>query len=203
LDHLLALGIGDRERQAVMGHSFGGYLSLLAVSHHPTRFAFAYAGAAPTDYGWTKQWQAENESDGLRGVGVPVALSFQHHGLPFTDAAWREKMRRESPLAAIPRLRTPIYLWAGAHDDRVPIKSLTHYASEVRRGGRAVGLLIDPDAGHSPRSARSEEAWVYLMERAAHRHFGGGLTPASPELEGFLRQSVRIDTERALIAAPR
>jgi dipeptidyl aminopeptidase/acylaminoacyl peptidase len=194
LDFLLAQGVGHRDRQAVMGHSFGGYASLLAVSHYPTRFRFAFAGAAGTDYGWMKQWQVDNESEALRGDGPPVALSFPHHGLPFANPAWRQKMRRESPLTAVSKLRVPIYLWAGAKDDRVPIKSVVHYASEAERRGKSLTLLIDPDAGHNPQRLHSAEAWLFLMERAADRHFGGGVTPASPDLNAFLRRQLRIDT---------
>jgi len=194
LDFLLANGIGDPNRQAVAGHSFGGYTSLLAVSHHPQRFLFAFAGAAPTDYGWAKEWQANNESESLRGDGPPVALSFPQHGLPFADASWRQKMQRESPLASVSALRAPIYLWAGAQDDRTPIKSIAHYAGEAKRNGKDVVLLIDPDAGHTSVQALGDEAWVFLLESAAHRHFGGGLTPASPELDTFVRRHLPLDT---------
>ena len=38
---------------------------------------------------------------------------------------------------------------------------------------------------------------MYLLERAAHEHFGGGLTPVSPELEAFLHQNMRVDSPRA------
>lgn len=197
LDFLIEHGIGDRERQAVTGHSFGGYASLVAASHHPGRFRFAFAGAASTDYGWMKQWQTENESEALRGDGAPVALSFPQHGLPVSDPAWRRKMQRESPLAAVAALRTPVYLWAGARDDRVPIKSVVHYAGEAQRLGKSITLLIDPGSGHNPRQPLNAEAWLYLMEHAAHRHFGGGESPVSSELRAFLRENVRIDTQRA------
>ncbi|MFN0159173.1 MAG: alpha/beta hydrolase family protein [Bacteroidota bacterium] len=199
LDFLLANSIGDRNRQAVAGHSFGGYASLLAVSHFPERFRFAFAGAAPTDYGWAKQWQANNESESLRGGGPPVALSFPQHGLPLADSLWRQKMQRESPLTSVSKLGTPIYLWAGAHDDRTPIKSVAHYAGEAKRNGKAVALLIDSDAGHTPVQALGDEAWVFMLESAAHRHFGGGLTPASPELSAFVRKHLAMDTQRFIL----
>jgi dipeptidyl aminopeptidase/acylaminoacyl peptidase len=194
LDHLLAQGIGDRAKQAVMGHSFGGYASLLAVTHHPTRFRFALAGAPPVDYGWAKQWQSENESEGLRGDGPPLALSFPQHGLPFADAAWRARMRRDAPLTQLGRVRVPLYLWAGARDDRTPLRSVVHYAGEARRQGKSVVLLVDPSAGHVPRDALGDEAWMYFMERAVTQQFGGTPSPPSPALQAFLQRQVRIDT---------
>ena len=191
MDFVLAQGIGDHDRQAVMGMSFGGYASLSAVSHHPARFRFGFAGAPPTDYGWIKQWQAEHDSDAIRAEGAPLSLQFPRLGFRYNDPAWREKMRRESPLAALRTLQASVYLWAGARDDRVPLKSIVHYVGEARRLGKPLSLLIDPDAGHTPASALGGEALLYLIESAAHRHFGGGLSPVSPELGAFLRRNVR------------
>jgi len=203
LDFLLAQGIGDRKRQGVMGMSFGGYASLLAVSHHPTRFRFAFAGAPPTDYGWIKQWQAEHDGEALRGEGPPLSLQFPLLGFRYGDAAWREKMRRESPLAALPSLQTPVYIWAGAHDDHVPIKSIVNYVGEAGRLGRSLSLLIDPDGGHTPRTPLGVEASLYQIELAAHRHLGGPLTPPSPELREFLRRNVRVDVDTNRAGASR
>ncbi|MEQ1903637.1 MAG: prolyl oligopeptidase family serine peptidase [Pirellulaceae bacterium] len=193
MDFLLAEGIGDRDRQAAMGMSFGGYASLLAISHHPARFRFAFAGAPPTDYGWIKQWQAEHDNEALRPEGLPLKLRFPLLGFPFEDPAWREKMQRESPLAALPALQAPVYIWAGARDDRVPLKSIVHYVGDARRLDKPLCLLIDPDAGHSPESNLGIEASLYLIELAAHRHFGGELSAISTELQAFLDRNIRID----------
>lgn len=193
MDFLLAEGIGDPDRQAVMGMSFGGYASLLAISHHPARFRFAFAGAPPTDYGWIKQWQAEHDNDALRPEGLPLSLRFPILGFPYEDPAWREKMQRESPLAALPALRTPMYIWAGARDDRVPLKSIVHYVGEASQLGKPLCLLIDPDEGHNPQNILGIEASLYLIELAAHRHFGGELSAVSSELQAFLDRNIRID----------
>lgn len=201
MDFLLALGVGNRDQQAVMGLSFGGYASLLAVSHQPTRFRFAFAGVPPTDYGWIKQWQAEHDSDELRAGGPPLSLQFQQLGFRYTDAAWRQQMQRESPLATVQALQASVYIWAGARDDRVPLKSIVLYASNARRLGKSLTLLIDPDGAHGPTSALGTEASLYLIELAAHRHFGGGLAPVSPELQAFLRRNLRMDADTVVRTA--
>jgi dipeptidyl aminopeptidase/acylaminoacyl peptidase len=193
MDYLLAQGIGDRTKQAVMGMSFGGYASLLALTHHPARFRFAFAAAPPTEYGWIKQWQAEHDSESLRGEGPPLSLQFPLLGFRYNDPAWREKMRRQSPLANVQRLQAPAYIWAGQNDDHVPLKSIVNYVASADRVGKAVSLLIDPSGGHVPQSRLGSEALLYQMEEAAHRHLGGALSPASPELMAFLRRTRRAD----------
>jgi len=203
MDFLLAEGIGDRNRQAVMGMSFGGYASLLAVSHHASRFRFAFAGAPPTEYGWIKQWQADHDSEALRPEGPPLSLQFPQLGFPYKDSAWRQKMIRESPLKAVPSLKAPVYIWAGARDDRVPLKSIVNYVATARRLGKPLSFLLDPDGGHTPATAIGAEAWLYQIEVAAQRHLGGALSPASPELRTFLRRNVRIDNEAGRVQTRR
>lgn len=193
IDFLLALGIGDAKRQAVMGHSFGGYASLLAASHDPARFSFALASAAPVDFTWGMQWIADNGGSALPEDGPPAEIFFAHHGIPLNDANWRKRMQEESPLANIGRLRAPVYLWAGAQDDRVPLKGIVRYVAQAREMHASADLLIDPDSGHNPGSRLNLEAIVFLIEAAANRHFGGGLTPPSPALERFLRKNLRVD----------
>ena len=106
---------------------WGTLASLLALSHHPARFRFAFADAPPTEYGWIKQWQAEHDSDTLRAEAPPLSLQFPQMGFRYKDAAWRQKMQDESPLAALGALQAPAYIWAGALDDHVPLKSIVHY----------------------------------------------------------------------------
>jgi dipeptidyl aminopeptidase/acylaminoacyl peptidase len=201
IDFLLEQGIGDTRAQAVMGMSFGGYASLLAVSHHPNRFRCAVAAAPPTDYGWAKEWQAENESGASRADGPPLAVQFEHYGFRYRDAGWRDRMRRESPLAMIDALQAPLYLWAGARDERVPQKSVTHFVATARRGGAAISFLVDPTAGHVPNDDLGNEALLYLVELAVHRHLAGALDPPAPELERFLERNLRVD-DRLPDAAP-
>jgi len=176
-----------------MGHSFGAYASLLAVSHHPERFRFAVASAAPVDFSWVMHWIANHDSSALPDDGPPAEVMFPHYGVPFADPTWRDAMRREAPLGQVQRLRTPVHLWAGARDDRVPIKSISRYAADAKRHGAKVSLLIDPDAGHNPNTRLSLEAVLYLYEQAAARHFGGALTPASAQLQAFLEANLRLD----------
>lgn len=198
MDLLLAAGIGNRQRQAVMGHSFGGYLTLVAATHRPERFSFAWAAAPPTDYGWMKQWQAEHDSPLLRGDARPLRLSFPLHGYDFRDPAWRKRMANESPRQGVAEVRRPIYLWAGGRDTHVPLASLGQYAGELSRLQKPVSLLVDPDAGHSPDDAKAAESYLYLLEASAHRHFQGGLQPPDVALRERLVRDLKLGASELL-----
>ena len=49
-DQLVADGIVDPARSAIVGHSWGGYLALLSIGVDPDRWAAAVAGAPVADY---------------------------------------------------------------------------------------------------------------------------------------------------------
>ncbi|MBD8525229.1 S9 family peptidase [Pseudomarimonas arenosa] len=191
MDYLLAQGIGDAGKQAVMGHSFGGYASLLAVSHHPQRFRFAYASAAPVDMGWVMTGIGREDSGGLPEDGPPAEIHLRHYGL-HDSAEHAERLRQDAPLKHLDKLQADVLLWAGARDDRVPLNSIVRYAAGLKQAGKPVSLLIDPEAGHGPDNKLSAEALIYLAERAAQQHLGGRLQAPSPELSQFLNRHSKL-----------
>ena len=195
IDMLIANGIGDENKQAVVGHSFGGYASLLAVTHYPDRFRFAVPSAAPVDMAWTMADIATEGGSALSADGPPMEVLLPGYGVPFGDKAWHERMHRESPLAFAAGLRTPVYLWAGGEDDRVAVESLVRYVAEANPDYRPA-VLIDPEAGHSPRQRLNREVLAWLIEDAANKYFTGGVTPPSPALRAFLKKHLRPGGEK-------
>ena len=191
LDYLLDLGIGDPRKQAVMGHSFGGYASLLAVTHHPERFRFAYASAAPVDLGWVMASIGDEDSGGIPEDGPPAEIFLGHYGMHGTGPQ-AEQLRQQAPLKQLAKVQAEVLLWAGAQDDRVPLNSIVRYATALKQAGKPVSLVIDPDAGHGPNHALAAEALIYLAERAAHQHLGGRLQTPSPELSQFLKRHSKL-----------
>lgn len=194
LDWLLASGVGDPTKQIVIGHSFGGYASLMATTHHPQRFRFALAMAAPTDFGWTMRWYADNEHEELRGDRVPLAQRAPVLGVPLDEPQFLQRMSAESAVRHVAALQAPVYLWAGAKDDRVPLKSINHYAAQLKTAGKPVLLLTDPESGHNPATPLATEAIMYLFDLALHRQLQAPEPEAaSPALATHLQRNTRLD----------
>ncbi len=202
LDYLLDNGIGDPQRQAIVGHSFGGYASLLAVTNYPHRFAFAVPSAAPVDFAWVMEDVAVEGGSALSIDGPTIDVLLPHYGVPYADSAWRARMHRESPLAHAAQLRTPVYLWAGAKDDRVAVASLVRYVATTNPQYRPT-LLIDPDSEHSPHQRLNSEALAWLIEAAANQYFGGGVTPPSVGLQAFIDRNLHRSDAAPLSKGPR
>jgi dipeptidyl aminopeptidase/acylaminoacyl peptidase len=136
-------GYVDPRRLAVMGGSYGGYLTLMALTKYPERWA---AGVAIVPFAnWFTEYEHEDQtlrdSDRAR-MGDPVE-----------DAAlWRDR----SPIFFADRIRAPLLVLAGANDVRCPPDEAEQIARAVRANGGVADLHVYPDEGHGFRRRENE-----------------------------------------------
>jgi len=136
-------GYVDPRRVAVMGGSYGGYLTLMALTKYPDRWA---AGVAIVPFAnWFTEYEHEDQtlrdSDRAR-MGDPVE-----------DAElWRDR----SPIFFADRIRAPLLVLAGANDVRCPADEAEQIARAVRANGGVAELHIYPDEGHGFRRRENE-----------------------------------------------
>lgn len=195
--HLLAAGIGDPERVAITGGSFGGYSTLVGLTFQPELFQVGVAFVPPPDFGWVVDWNTR-QTDGSVAAGVPLRDSLVALGLDRPES--RERLRRESPQAHAAELRRPVVLVAAGRDDRVALRSVLHYAATLDVLGKNVTLYVEPEAGHSTENDISREMLLYLLEAAFHRHLGGP-EPAPPgqELAEKLARNRRLGDDLQVV----
>lgn len=191
--HLLASGIGDPQRVAIAGASFGGYAALLGVTYEPDLFKAAIAFVPPPDMAWTLRWILRNPESMALGRTVPMPDMLRMLALDPDDGARMAALRAQSPMANLARLRRPVLLVAGGEDRRVGIASVVEYAARLKLAGKDVSLFVDDDAGHVNRTPLAREANLYLLEAMLHRHLGGPApTPPDGALRGYLAGSQRL-----------
>jgi dipeptidyl aminopeptidase/acylaminoacyl peptidase len=134
-EFLAASGYVDRRRVAIMGGSYGGYLTLMALATYPDRWT---AGVAIVPFAnWFTEY--EHEDPTLKNydrmmMGDPVA----------DEALWRER----SPIFFADRIRAPLLILAGANDIRCPPGEARQVAEAVRRAGGKADLHIYENEGH-------------------------------------------------------
>jgi dipeptidyl aminopeptidase/acylaminoacyl peptidase len=142
-DVLTASGCVDPRRIAIMGGSYGGYLTLMALTKFPERWA---AGVAIVPFAnWFTEYEHEDQtlrdSDRAR-MGDPVE-----------DAElWRDR----SPIFFADRIRAPLLMLAGANDVRCPADEAEQVARAVRGNGGVAELHVYPDEGHGFRRRENE-----------------------------------------------
>jgi len=190
---LLAQGVGDPERVGIVGASFGGYSALLGATFEPDLFKVAVAMVPPPDFGWVLRWVLRNPEALEVSSVVPMEIWLRAQGIDVADQTTMGRLRAQSPLANVTRLRRPVLLVAGGEDRRVGLAGVIEYAARLRLAGKDVTLLVDGQAGHDGGTPLAREARTYLIETMLHRELGGA-APAAPdtELRGYLRRNLRL-----------
>src|SRR5690606_11709976 len=189
---LLAQGIGDPDRVGIVGHSFGGYSTLLGVTFAPELFKVGVAGAPPADLGWSMQWLLDAGDQGALPDRSLLA-SLQARLTDSNDTVARARLHAQSPLANAARMRRPLLLMAGGADRTVAIREVVNYAAKLKTLGKPVSLYVEPGGGHSPVDPLPREAYAYLMEAMLHAHLGGvAPEPPGARLRAWLRANLRL-----------
>jgi dipeptidyl aminopeptidase/acylaminoacyl peptidase len=136
VDALVARGLADPDRLAVMGWSAGGHLTnKLITATDRFKAASSAAGAA----NWTSLF-AQTDVRGHR------ALWFG--GTPWQANAPIQAFWNSSPLRDVSKVKTPTLLIAGEGDARVPMAQAVEMYRALRSLGVPTRLLVAPREGH-------------------------------------------------------
>jgi dipeptidyl aminopeptidase/acylaminoacyl peptidase len=151
VDYLKSTGYVDPSRIAITGGSWGGYLTLMALTKYPEIWA-AGVSIVPLANWFTAH---ENEDPVLQKNDEWLM------GDPVED---RDLWRDRSPLFFADRIRAPLLLLAGKNDIRCPVKETEQMAEAARKNGVTVEVKIYENEGHG--FARRENE-IDAIKRAA------------------------------------
>jgi dipeptidyl aminopeptidase/acylaminoacyl peptidase len=189
---LLGQGIGDAQRVGIVGHSFGGYSTLLGLTFQPELFKVGVAGAPPADLGWSMRWllQAGDQGD-LPDRSLKHTL--RALSLDATDPSTHARLHAQSPLVNAEKMRRPLLIIAGGADRTVAIREVVNYAATLKALQRPASLLVEPDGGHSPADPVPREAYLFAMETMLQHHLGGPVPESpGPRLRAYLDKNLRL-----------
>jgi dipeptidyl aminopeptidase/acylaminoacyl peptidase len=142
VDHLIAAGIADPDRLAVMGWSWGG-ISTGWIVTHTDRFRAASAGAMVSDH-FSVFGQADLTFD---------VEHFYVGGSPWADPARYLSM---SPIGHVTSARTPTLLLHGEADERCPLPQSVEFYKGLRSVGVDAELVVYPREPHVFREPRHQ-----------------------------------------------
>jgi dipeptidyl aminopeptidase/acylaminoacyl peptidase len=128
-------GYIDPKKVAVMGGSYGGYLSMMAVTKAPEFWAVGVP-IVPFVNWFT---EIENEDPLLRQYDLTTM------GDPVTD---KDRLRERSPIYFVDRIKAPLLLLAGGNDPRCPHTEAEQVASAIRKRGGVIELKVYENEGH-------------------------------------------------------
>ncbi len=128
-------GYVDPKKLVVLGGSYGGYMTMMALTKAPDMWA---AGVPIVPFvNWFTEVQNEDpllhEYD-LATMGDPVK----------NKSLWEDR----SPINFIDRIKAPVLLLAGGNDPRCPKSEAQQVADAIKKRGGSVELKIYDNEGH-------------------------------------------------------
>jgi dipeptidyl aminopeptidase/acylaminoacyl peptidase len=135
VDWIKQTGHLDPKKIAVMGGSYGGYLSMMAVTKSPETWA---AGVPIVPFvNWFTEIENEDpvlQQSDLATMGDPVK----------NKALYEER----SPINFIDQIKAPLLLLAGGHDPRCPKTETQQVVDAIKKRGGTVDYKIYENEGH-------------------------------------------------------
>ena len=151
----------DRDRVAVMGGSYGGYMVLASL----------------VAYG-------ERLRGGIDLLGISNFVTFLRNTAAYRrdlrraeygderDTSMRVFLDRISPLTNANRIKKPLLVVAGSNDPRVPVSESEQLVWSVRAAGGEVWYLLAKDEGHGFRKKANRDAYLQtaasFLQKLAH-----------------------------------
>jgi dipeptidyl aminopeptidase/acylaminoacyl peptidase len=139
VDAVVAMGIADPKRMAVMGWSYGGYMTNWVVTQ-TNRFRCAATGAGLSDM--ISMWGTND---------IPSVLDDYFEG---TSAEQPQRYIQMSPLAHIQNAGTPMLILHGEADIRVPTTQGYEMYTALKRKGTPVEMVVYPRTPHGPQEPK-------------------------------------------------
>ena len=134
-DWLVKSGGADAKRIAVMGGSYGGYMTMAAITLYPDLWA-----AAVNTVGIVNWETFLQNTSGYRRRQREVEYGRLDRDLEF--------LRRISPIAKIERIKTPLMVIHGKNDPRVPYTEAEQIVEALKKRNAPVEYKIFDDEGH-------------------------------------------------------
>ena len=189
--HLVEKGIADPKRVAIYGGSYGGYAALAGLAFTPEVYAAGASFVGPSNL--------FTLLNSIPPYWESVRRQFDYFVGSPSDPADQERLKRQSPLFSVDKMRAPLLVVQGANDPRVKKAESDQIVEAYRKKGQVVEYLVAADEGHGFARPDNRLAAMLVLERFLHRHVGSDLQKEAPDW----MQAKAKDLEKAGVAAPR
>ena len=156
---LIEEGIADPDRILLEGGSYGGFLTVWALSQEPELWAGGVAPVAIVD--WTMNY--EDSSAAMQG--------WAHMLFDGPPAEKPELYRDRSPLTHAAAIKAPLLIFQGRQDSRATPRQMEHFARKMETLQKDF-TLVWLDGGHGITSAATAEDLQEAHLRFAYRVLG-------------------------------
>ncbi len=159
---LVEKGIGDKDKIAIYGASYGGYATLAGLTFTPDLYAcgidyvgvsnlFSFMGTIPPYWEPFKKMMYEM-------VGNPE------------DPADAELLKASSPVFHADKITTPLFIAQGAQDPRVNKDESDQMVAAMKKRGVEVEYMVKDNEGHGFRNEENRFEFYRAMEGFLAKH---------------------------------
>jgi dipeptidyl aminopeptidase/acylaminoacyl peptidase len=157
VDFLVDQRIALPRKIGVMGGSYGGYMTMAALTEFPDLFAagadlFGIVNFA-TFFAHSEPWMA--------------AISTTEYGDPKTQ---KDLLDRLSPIRRVDRIKAPLIVLHGANDTNVPVVEAEQIVAALKKRGLPVEYVLFPDEGHGWRKTANRITSTVAITRFFVKH---------------------------------
>ena len=160
--HLVAQGIADPTRVAILGGSYGGYATLAGVAFTPDLYSVAVSIVGPSNLitlldSIPPYWEAGRKIFDVR-LGNP------------NTPEGKKQLERQSPLNSAAKIKTPLMVVQGANDPRVKKAESDQIVIALRDRKFPVEYIVAPDEGHGFARPVNNMAMYAAIEKFLYKH---------------------------------
>ncbi|HVT10767.1 MAG TPA: S9 family peptidase [Fimbriimonadaceae bacterium] len=164
---VIAHGIADPARIAVLGGQYGGYAALAGLAFTPELYCCGVDMVGASDVGTLL--------DSLPEEWGPVRTRWiKRVGL---DSRGVDFIRRISPLYHVTEMHAPLLIGQGANDPRVKLTHLEHIVGELRKMGGQATLVVYPDEANGLHRPENNLDFFGRAEEFLAKYLGGRSEP--------------------------
>jgi dipeptidyl aminopeptidase/acylaminoacyl peptidase len=186
--YLIAQGIANKDKVAIMGGSYGGYATLAGVAYTPDLYACGVDIVGPSNLftlieSIPAYWEAARAS--LYGMV----------GDPNTEEG-KKRMQEASPLFSADKIVKPLLIIQGANDPRVKKAEADQIVVALRDKGKQVSYLLADDEGHGFRKPVNNMAMFAETEKFLAGILGGKYQQDMPENVAKRLKEITVDISK-------
>jgi dipeptidyl aminopeptidase/acylaminoacyl peptidase len=136
----------DSSKIAIIGASYGGYTTLIALTKKPEAFAAGVSLVPVAD--WLEMYQLSD----------PVYRAFMDTLFEGPPSKKEKLYRDRSPAAHVSNIKAPVMIMAGKQDYRCPIQPIEKFVNKLKEMNHPHEFLLEEKAGHISALLKWEES---------------------------------------------
>jgi len=136
----------DGSKIAIMGASYGGYMTLIALTKKPEAFATGVSLVPVVD--WLEMYELSD----------PFFRAFEDTLLGGPPSEKETIYRDRSPITHVSKIKAPVMIMAGQRDSRCPIQPIEKFVKNLKEMNHPHELALEEKAGHISAFMKWEES---------------------------------------------